>query len=131
MYACSCSLAAVSLITADANEMLTAYGDRESSRTLHQSTIYLRGGREGGARAGGVKSVGIFLGPLRSHPTLFSPLGLTSASGRARWDALGGKGVSSCNRPSPARGSRLVGASNLGTSWVATVLISSIFGRSP
>lgn len=41
MYACSCSLAAVSLITADANEMLTAYGDRESSHTLHQSTIYL------------------------------------------------------------------------------------------
>lgn len=55
MYACSCSLAAVSLITADANEMLTAYGDRESSRTLHQSTIYLRGGR---ARRGGEGAVG-------------------------------------------------------------------------
>lgn len=66
MYACSCSLAAVSLITTDANEMLPAYGDRESSRTPHQSTLYLGGGWEGGMRARGLHLLGLV--PVLSAP---------------------------------------------------------------
>lgn len=90
MYACSCSLAAVSLITTDANEMLTAYGDRERSRTLYQSTIYLRGCWEGGERPGGVEPAGTC-----PHPPLFFSFGLIPISGRACWGAAQGRGLGS------------------------------------
>lgn len=133
MYACSCSLAAVSLITTDANEMLTAYGDRESSRILHRSTIYLRGSREGGMRAGGVKSAGISPHPFCSHHTLSSTLGLIVSVWRDSWERVGPQMMKRCLLPALYVSSWLQASwclppqQVLCSFWVAAVPASFIF----